>query len=223
MWWREQECASCEGSKLHSLSLVSRLRFPPYSDTLKTEACLLIILLSPSSVLDGLGWGWGLVILSLPYQLPYATTTATATKTSLKKRTRATSNFVAFIPSRSIRQIMATFFYSWFRKDCIEVQGKRNKIVVLCTRPLQNVKIRGGFTLSACNDSKEMYKNAHVQSCCFANLNLLLFCRSRFLFPLFLCRRRFLSFVMKDYRQPTTQQSISKVQADCEKLVVLRR
>ena len=27
--------------------------------------------------------------------------------------------------------------------------------------------------MSACNDGKEMYKNAHVQSCCFANLNLL--------------------------------------------------
>ena len=141
MWCREQECASCEGSKLHSLSLVWRLRFPPYSHTLKTEACLLITLLSPSSVLDGLGWGWGLVILSLPYQLPYATTTATATKMSLKKWTRATSNFVAF-------------FYIWFRKDCIEVQGKKKKIVVWCSRPPQNVKIRGSFTLSATTAKK---------------------------------------------------------------------
>ena len=129
MWCREQECASCEGSKLHSLSLVSRLRFPPYSHTLKTEACLLIILLSPSSVLDGLGWGWGLVILSLRYQLPQAATTATATKTSLKKRTRATSNYVAFFPSRSIRQIMANFSTVDFVRTVSKFREKKRKLL----------------------------------------------------------------------------------------------
>ena len=38
-----------------------------------------------------------------------ATTTVTVTKTSLKKWSRAASNFIAFIPSRSIRQILAIF------------------------------------------------------------------------------------------------------------------
>ena len=129
MWCREQECASCEGSKLHSLSLVWRLRFPPYSHTLKTEACLLIILLSPSSVLDGLGWGWGLVILSLPYQLPLATATATTTKMSLKNRTRATSNLVAFIPSCSIRQVMANFSTVDFVRTVSKFRERKRKLL----------------------------------------------------------------------------------------------
>ena len=38
-----------------------------------------------------------------------ATTTATATKPSFKKYIHATSNFIKFIPSRSIRQIIAIF------------------------------------------------------------------------------------------------------------------
>ena len=37
-------------------------------------------------------------------------TTATATKTSLKKKIRTASNFIALIPSRVIRQMLATFF-----------------------------------------------------------------------------------------------------------------
>ena len=37
------------------------------------------------------------------------------------------------------------------------------------------------FTSQSCNDCKEMYKKGvmHAQSCCFANLNLSPFCRSR--------------------------------------------
>ena len=40
------------------------------------------------------------------------------------------------------------------------------------------------FHVASCNDGKEMYNKRvmHVQNCCFANLNVLLFCCSR-------CRR----------------------------------
>ena len=38
-----------------------------------------------------------------------ATTTATATETSLKKSIRVALNFIALIPSRSIRQILTNF------------------------------------------------------------------------------------------------------------------
>ena len=38
-------------------------------------------------------------------------TTAMATKTSLKKRVRAALNFIALIPSRSIRQMLSIFFF----------------------------------------------------------------------------------------------------------------
>ena len=46
------------------------------------------------------------------------------------------------------------------------------KVVVLFSRPPQNVKL-GIFTSQSCSSLM------HVPSCCFANLNLLLFCRSR--------------------------------------------
>ena len=38
------------------------------------------------------------------------TTTATVTKKSLKKRIRAVSNFIALIPSRLLRQMLANVF-----------------------------------------------------------------------------------------------------------------
>ena len=46
------------------------------------------------------------------------------------------------------------------------------------SRPPQNVKL--GIITSACSDGKEMYQKCtmHVQSCCFANLNLMILCRS---------------------------------------------
>ena len=55
---------------------------------------------------------------------------------------------MALIPSRSIRLILAIFFWSSILKDCNEVQEKKKKvvkIVVLRSRPPQNVKI-GIFT-----------------------------------------------------------------------------
>ena len=48
---------------------------------------------------------------------------------------------IALIPSHSIRQILTIFFFSWRLKDCIKVQEKNKKVVVLCSRPTQNVKL----------------------------------------------------------------------------------
>ena len=55
-------------------------------------------------------------------------------------------------------------------KGLYQNSGKERKVVVFCSRPRQNVKL-----------GTEKYKKSvmHVQSCCFANLNLLLFFRSR--------------------------------------------
>ena len=47
--------------------------------------------------------------LELDYMGALATTTATATKTSLKMWSRAASNFIALIPSRSIHQMLSIF------------------------------------------------------------------------------------------------------------------
>ena len=55
-------------------------------------------------------------------------------------------------------------------KGLYQSSGKEKKVVVLCSRPRQNVN-SGTFTLQSGNDGKEMYKKGvmHVQSCCFAN------------------------------------------------------
>ena len=64
-------------------------------------------------------------------------------------------------------------------KGLYQSSGKEKKVVVLCSRPGQNVN-SGTFTLQSGIDGKEMYRKSvvHVQSCCVANLILLLFCRS---------------------------------------------
>ena len=72
--------------------------------------------------------------------------------------------------------MLAIFFWRWILKDLIELSLKKKKVVVLCSRsphfhvvavqwPQGNVKKKKGAK--------------HVHSCCFANVSLLLFCRSR--------------------------------------------
>ena len=69
------------------------------------------------------------------------------TKSEEKERLLAVyvSNFIALIPTRSVCQILAYFFWSRILKDCIEVQEKEKEVVVLCSRPPQNVNL-GRFT-----------------------------------------------------------------------------
>ena len=71
-------------------------------------------------------------------------------------------------------------FWSWILKDCIKVQEKKKKVFVFCSRPRQNVKLGSFVQRRQRNVQKSVM---HVQSCCFADLNLLLFCHCR-------CRRR---------------------------------
>ena len=87
--------------------------------------------------------------------------TATATKTSLKKRICAASNLMALIP----------FLGGWILKDCIQVQEKKNKALLFCSRPRQNVKL-GSFTLLSCNEGRECTKNGDARA-------KLLFCQSK--------------------------------------------
>ena len=62
---------------------------------------------------------------------------------------------------------VGSFFWSWI---FIEGQEKKKKVFVWCSLSPQNVQWR----------QRNVQKSViHVQSCCFANLNLLLFCRSR--------------------------------------------
>ena len=71
-----------------------------------------------------------------------------------------TLSVIALTPSRSIRQMVEKCFGSWIIKDCIEIQGKEKKVVVLCCRPQQNAEKLGRFTPSSWWDGKEMYKKA---------------------------------------------------------------
>ena len=71
---------------------------------------------------------------------------ATVSKMSLKKWSRTASNFIPlfdFITFNSSN--LGSFCWSWILKDYIEVQRKKKKVVALCSRPLQNVKL-GSFT-----------------------------------------------------------------------------
>ena len=62
---------------------------------------------------------------------------------------------IGLIPSCSIHQMLPIF--SGVVKDCIKVQEKKNKVVILCSRSPQNVKL-GIFVSQLCSDGKEMYK-----------------------------------------------------------------
>ena len=76
------------------------------------------------------------------------------------------------------------FGVEFYWKDCIKDQEKKKKVVVLCSRPRQNVNL-GTFTLVVLQRQQRNVQKSvmHVQSCYFAILNLLRFCHSR-------CRRR---------------------------------
>ena len=96
------------------------------------------------------------------------------------------------------------FFWSWILKDVIKVQKKKTKGIVLCSRPLQNVKL-GTFTLQwrSCNEGKKSVM--HVQSCCFANPNQLLFCSSRC--RCCRCCRCLSSLVRQSFREVASYES----------------
>ena len=78
---------------------------------------------------------------------------------SLKVKSRCFKNFIALIPPRSIRQMLAIFFWIWILKIFIKVQEKKTKVVVVCSRPPHNLKF-GHFTSLSCRDGKETYKKA---------------------------------------------------------------
>ena len=98
------------------------------------------------------------------------TATATVTKTSQVTWILAASHSITLIPSRSIRQMLVTFFWSSILKDCIEVQEKKKKVVVLCSRPSQNVGAwHRSRTVKWRQRNVKLNRAMHVQSYCFAN------------------------------------------------------
>ena len=77
------------------------------------------------------------------------------------------------------------FFWSSIQNDCMKVQKKQKKVVVMCSRGLQNLKLCI-FTLLSCSDGEEMNQKAWC-TCkdvvLLISVNQLLSRRSR-------CRRR---------------------------------
>ena len=76
------------------------------------------------------------------------------------------------------------FFWTWILKDCIKVEEKKKKVVV-CLFPFSTKRdIRQFHVVVVQRRQRNVQKSVmHVQSCCFACLNLLLFCCTR-------CHRR---------------------------------
>ena len=103
-----------------------------------------------------------------------ATTTATATRTSLQKWIRVTSNVSALIPSRLIRQMLAIFL-ELNSNGLYQSSGKEKESCCLVFPSSTKREIRHFHVAPATTANKCIQKSVmHVQSCCFANINLLL-------------------------------------------------
>ena len=61
------------------------------------------------------------------------------------KRISAASNFIVLIPSSSSRQMFANFLGVDYERLYIEIEEKKKKVFLLCSRPPQNLKL-GTFT-----------------------------------------------------------------------------
>ena len=63
-----------------------------------------------------------------------------------KVKSRCLKFYRAYSVSHPIRQMLSIVFWRWILKDYIEVQEEKKKVVALCSRPLENVKL-DTFTL----------------------------------------------------------------------------
>ena len=102
--------------------------------------------------------------------------TATATKTLLKKWICVASNFIGFIPSRLIRHRLASFL-EVISKGLFQSSGKEKESCLVFPSSTKH-EIRYFNVVVVQRRLRNVQKGVtHVQSCCFADLNL--FCRFR--------------------------------------------
>ena len=100
---------------------------------------------------------------------------AIGTKTSLKKRSRTASNFFRAYSSSFNSSNVCNFCWSWILKDCIKERKSLSCVQVSTKR-----EIRHFHVVVVQWQQRNVPKSVmHVQSCCFAHLNLFLFCCSR--------------------------------------------
>ena len=92
------------------------------------------------------------------------------------------ATLIALIPSRSIRQVMANFSGVELQRTVHVSKFQEKKKEGRCrvfTFPTIG-EIRQCLVVVVQRRQRNVQKSVmHVQSCCFTNLNLLLFCRSR--------------------------------------------
>ena len=104
-------------------------------------------------------------------------------KTSLKKWICAASNLIALIPSRWFVKCWPIFL-ELNSKGQHQSSGKEKESCCLVFPSSTKREIRQFHVVVVQRRKRNVQRSVmHVQSCCFACLNLLLFCRSR-------CRRR---------------------------------
>ena len=104
---------------------------------------------------------------------------ATATKTSPKKWSRAASNLIALIPPRSIRKILTIFFLELNCKRLYQSSEKEKESRCLLFTSFTKGEIAFSRRGRAVTAKKWKKRVMHVQNSCFANLDQLLLCRSR--------------------------------------------
>ena len=101
---------------------------------------------------------------------------------SLKRYSCAASNFFLLIPSGSVRQMLANVL-KLNSKGLYQSSRTEKESCCLVFPPSTKHEIRHFNVVVVQRRLRNVQKSVmHVQSCCFANLNLFLFCRSR-------CRR----------------------------------
>ena len=97
----------------------------------------------------------------------------------LRKRhlkSRAASNFIALIPSRLIRQMLANFFLTLNSNGLCQNSGKEKESRCLVFTSSKKHEIRNFHVVVVQWRQRNVQKSVmHVQSCCFANLNQLFF------------------------------------------------
>ena len=100
-------------------------------------------------------------------------------KRHVKKWIRSTSNFIALIPTRTIRQMLVIFSGAEFKKTVSEFRKRKRKSLLSSFTSSTKREIRHFHVVVVQRRQRNVQKSVmHVQSCCFADLNLLLFCRS---------------------------------------------
>ena len=129
-----------------------------------------------------IGWKGGANLLSQSHRVESAKpiTFRHSNENRFKRWIHAASNFTVQIPSRSIRQMMPTFLLELNSKRLYRRSRKEKQSRSLVFTLSIKREIRHFHVVVVQWRQRNVQKSVmHVQSCCFAYLNLLLCCRSR--------------------------------------------